>query len=64
MKRIVAVLDFLKFPVNDKIEFYKYVAVQMANTVLFPALDVPLATITKAIDDLEAATIAAGDGSQ
>ena len=63
MKRIVAVLDFLKFPVNDKIEFYKYVAVQMANTVLFPALDVPLATINKAIDDLEAAAIAAGDGS-
>ena len=63
MKRTIAVLDFLKYSVSDKIEFYKYVAVQMANTVLFPTLDIPLATINKAIADFEAAALAAGDGA-
>ena len=63
MKRTIGVLDFLKLSVSDKIEFYKYVALQMANTVLFPTLDIPLATINKAVTDFEAAALAAGDGA-
>ena len=63
MKKIKAKLDFVSFPVNDKIEFYKNVAVQLANTLVFPAPEVPLATIKTVVDNFEAAILAAKDGA-
>lgn len=63
MKICKAVLDFIEFPVNDKVEFYRYIALQLANTALFPAPEIPLTTINKVIDDFEKAILAAKDGS-
>jgi hypothetical protein len=64
MKVVKTLLDFILFPVNDKIEFYRYIALQLANTILFPTLDIPISTINAIIDDFEAAVLAASDGSQ
>ncbi len=63
MKIIKAVLDFISLPVNDKVEFYKNVALLLANTLLFPSLEVPLTTINKVVDDFEAAVLLAKDGA-
>ena len=63
MKKITTLLDFVGFKVNDKLVFYKNGAVQLANTLLFPDLPVPLSTINKIIDDFEVAVLAAKDGA-
>ena len=63
MKTSKAVLDFIGWSVNDKVEFYRYIALQLANTALFPAPEIPLTTINKVIDDFDKAILAAKDGA-
>ena len=63
MKISKAVLDFIEFKVNDKIEFYKNVALQLADISIFQELDVPLATINQIVNDFEVAILASKDGA-
>lgn len=63
MNKIKATLDFVAFSINDKIEFYKYVAIQLANTLLFPAPEIPISTINATLVEFEAAILAAESGS-
>ena len=63
MKKTKALLDFIVLPVNDKLEFYKYIANQLANATLFPSPDITIAMIKTVIDNFETAILAAKDGS-
>ncbi len=64
MKKITTLLDFIGYSVNDKLAFYKYSAIQLADALVFPMLPVPLATINLIIDDFEQAVLAAKDGAR
>ncbi|MFI3221776.1 MAG: fibronectin type III domain-containing protein [Methylococcaceae bacterium] len=63
MRRIKVMLDFMIYPVVEKVPFYRNIAIQVADTSLFANLPVPLATIKTVIDDLESALLAAKDGA-
>lgn len=63
MKRTKALLDFVELSVNDKIVLYKNIAIQLADTLLFPDLEVPIETINAVVADFEAAILAAKDGA-
>ncbi len=63
MRRTKAVVDFMTYPVVEKLPFYKNVAIQLADTNIFSNLPVPLATIKVIIDDFESALLAAKDGA-
>ncbi len=63
MKRTIALLDFVEYSVNDKIVLYKNIAIQLADTLLFPNLEVPIETINAVVADFEAAILAAKDGA-
>ena len=63
MRRTKVVLDFMIYPVVEKVPFYRNISIQLADTNLFPNLPVPLATIKAAIDDFENALLAAKDGA-
>ncbi len=53
----------MTYPVVEKVPFYRNIAIQLADTSLFPNLPVPLATIKAVIDDFESALLAAKDGA-
>ena len=55
MRRTKAVVDFMTYPVVEKLPFYKNIAIQLADTNIFSNLPVPLATIKVIIDDFESA---------
>ena len=55
-------LDFIKLPIPAKIEFVRDRVVDMTGNANFPTPDVPLATITTAVDDLETKHLAAQGG--
>ena len=55
-------LDFIGFPIPQKIEFVRDRVVDMTGNVNFPTPDVPLATLTTAVDDLETKHLAAQGG--
>ena len=63
MRRTKAVVDFMTYPVVEKLPFYKNIAIQLADTNIFSNLPVPLATIKVIIDDFESALLAAKDGA-
>ncbi len=63
MRRTKVVLDFMIYPVVDKVAFYRNISIQLADTSIFPNLPVPLATIKAIIDDFESAVLAAKDGA-
>jgi len=63
MRRTKVVLDFMAYPVVEKVPFYRNISIQLADTSLFPNLPVPLETIKAAIDDFENALLAAKDGA-
>jgi len=62
MRRIKVVLDFMVYPVVEKLPFYKNITIQVADASLYPNLPVSLATIKAALDDFESALLAAKDG--
>jgi len=63
MRRIKVVLDFMTYPVVEKVPFYRNISIQVADTSLFANLPAPLATIKAIIDDLENALLVAKDGA-
>jgi len=63
MKKSKAVMDFISLSVNDKLEFYRNVSLQMANTVIFPNLVIPISTINAKLDAFEATILAAKSGA-
>ena len=63
MKKIKALLDFLKLSVSEKIEFYRNVVSKMTGNTYFSSPDVPLATATTQINTLETDFTAAQSGS-
>lgn len=63
MKRVKALLDFFRFPVAEKIVFFKNVNEKMDNNPYFLTPDVPLADARAQVIKLEAATLEAQSGS-
>ena len=63
MKKSKAVLDFISYSVNDKVEFYRNAAIQLADVSTFPMIEVPITTINAVVDAFEAAVLAAKDGA-
>ncbi|MBI5217346.1 MAG: hypothetical protein HY958_00250 [Bacteroidia bacterium] len=65
MKKINVVLDFIKYPISEKVDFSKNTVTKMTGNSNFPTPDVPLAQITTAANNLETAYNAAqGGGTQ
>ena len=63
MKRIKALLDFIIYPVVDKVAFYRNISIQLADTSIFTALEIPIATIKAVVDDFESAVLEAKGGA-
>ena len=57
-------LDFINLPISAKIEFTRDRVVDMTGNINFPTPDVPLASITTAVDDLEAKHLMAQGGGE
>jgi len=63
MKKLKAVLTFLRLSIIEKIGFYRNVIEKMTNNPTFPTPDVPLTEAKASVDKLETAYYAARDGS-
>ena len=62
MRTIKVVLDFIQFPVAEKVAFYRNVITQLTGNPLFPTPDMSLADAKAAVDTLETSALAARDG--
>ena len=62
MRTIKVVLDFIQFPVAEKVAFYRNIITQLTGNPLFPTPDVSLADAKAALDALETSALAARDG--
>ena len=63
MKRIKVVLDFIKFPVTEKVNFYRSIIDKLTGNAIYPTPDVSLTAAQVAVDALEKAILAKRDGS-
>ena len=63
MKKVRALLDFIRFSIPVKIAFYYNVIAKLTGSSLFPSPDVSLTEVKAAIDALEASHLASKDGS-
>ena len=63
MKKVKAVLTFLRFSILKQIGFFRYAIEKLTNNPTFPTPDVPLADATLAVNKLEEAYNASRDGS-
>lgn len=63
MRKLKALLDFIQLSVTAKIAFYRNVLAHLTGNATFPTPDVPLPEAKTAVDTLEAAYLAAKDGS-
>jgi hypothetical protein len=63
MKRVKAILDFIKLAVAAKISFYRNVITKLTDSPIYVTPDVPLTEAKASVDKLETAFIAAKDGS-
>lgn len=64
MKKQFLVLDFIRYPVPQKIAFYRTVIKKVDGNAYFPNPDVTIAVLISLVDALEAAYIAAQDGGK
>ncbi len=64
MRKQKVLLNFIRLTVSQKIGFYRNIIKRMTGNTSFPTPDVALATATTSIDDLQAAYLAAKDGSR
>ncbi len=64
MKILRALIDIVKFPIREKIIASRNIVVKMTANTFYTQPYIPLTEFTLAIDALEAAIIAADDGSQ
>ncbi|MBI5217421.1 MAG: hypothetical protein HY958_00630 [Bacteroidia bacterium] len=64
MKKVKVVLDFIEYPVSEKVDFGKNTVTKMTGNANFPTPDVPLAQITTAANNLETAYNAAQGGGK
>jgi len=63
MRKVKTVLDFLRFSVSEKIEFYRNDISKMTGNAYFTTPDVPLATATTQVNSLETDYVAAKTGA-
>lgn len=61
MKKVL--LNFIQFPVTEKVSFYRNSVAKTTANALFPTPDISFAELTAALDQFEAAIVAARDGS-
>ena len=64
MRKSKPLLDFIKLQPEVKVTFYRNIVVQFTNNPLFSTTDVSLEAMKAAIDQFEAAILAAKDGSR
>ncbi len=63
MKKIKVLVDFIQFSVAVKVAFYRNVIAKLTDNPDYPSPDVPLVEAKAAVDNFEAAIVAAKDGS-
>jgi hypothetical protein len=64
MKRIKVLIDFIRLSIAEKIVFYRNAIARLkANATIFAKPDEDLETVITLINELEAASLAAADGS-
>jgi hypothetical protein len=63
MKKIKALLDFIRLSIPKKIEFYYNVIIKLTNNASFSKTDIPLEEVKESVDNLKAAYLATKDGS-
>ena len=62
MRKTTVVLDFIPFPVSEKVSFCRNVNDRLFGNALYPTPDVTLVEAKATVDVLEAAILAAKDG--
>ena len=63
MKKATVLVDFAKFPMSNKLEFYGSVLLCLTDNPYFTNPDIPLAEVQLSLDELLAAKLASHDGS-
>ena len=63
MKKLKVILDFVRYAIAEKIEFYRNIVARLTDNSFFPNPDEPLADVKQAVDKLEAEFLASRDGS-
>jgi hypothetical protein len=61
MKKVL--LNFIQFPVVEKVSFYRNSVAKTTGNSLFPTPEISMAELTAALDQFDAAIVAARDGS-
>ncbi len=64
MRKPKLIFDFVRYPVQEKIPFFRKVIKNMTHSTLFPTPDVPLTTASEAVDKFETDYLAALDGGK
>jgi len=64
MKKVKVLMNFVKLTIWEKIAYYRNVLGKMNGNALFATPDVSLETTKTVLDELEAAAVAAKDGSR
>jgi hypothetical protein len=64
MKKMKVVLDFVKFPVKEKVTFYRNVIANLTSNLSFPNPDASLTEAKNVVDALENSILARIDGSR
>jgi hypothetical protein len=63
MKKVKVILDFIRFAIGEKIEFYRNVITLMTGNTAFSKPDVELVALTALVDKLETDYMASRSGS-
>jgi hypothetical protein len=61
MKKVL--LSFTRFPVSEKVSYYRNVVAKIIGNILFLTPEIPVTELTAALDQFDAAIVAARDGS-
>lgn len=62
MKKLKVILDFVRYAIAEKIEFYRNIVARLTDNPFFPNPDESLADVKQAVDKLEAEFLASRDG--
>ena len=61
MKKVL--LSFTQVPVSEKVSYYRNVVAKIIGNILFLTPEIPVTELTAALDQFDAAIVAARDGS-
>lgn len=62
MKKIKVLLNFISYPVTEKLAFYRNIVAKLSNNPAYPNPDESLTDVKTALDNFEASIVVARDG--